>query len=93
MQMGRKVYTVRVVIEREPEAECFTAYAPSLAGCFRRGRTLVEAKESVRNAIRERLELFPFPRPPSRSCAWSVPPGRRAHDRNRRRMRRPRCVT
>lgn len=57
--MGRKRYTVRVVIEKEPEADHFTAYAPSLAGCFRRGRTLEEARESVRSAIRERLESLP----------------------------------
>jgi predicted RNase H-like HicB family nuclease len=56
MRPGKRQYTFQVVIEKEPEADYFTAYAPSLAGCFRRGRTLVEARESVRSAIRERLE-------------------------------------
>ncbi len=56
VEAATKSYTFQIVIEREPGAEHFTAYSPDLAGCFRRGRTLEEAKQEVRQALQDRLE-------------------------------------
>ena len=55
MEVTKKVYTFQIVIEKEPEADYFTAYSPSVAGCFRRGATAEEAKEGVRQALQQRL--------------------------------------
>jgi predicted RNase H-like HicB family nuclease len=51
-----RLYTFQIVIEREAEGEGYTAYSPTLAGCFRRAATIEEAKERVRAAVRERVE-------------------------------------
>ena len=44
----RKLYTFQIVIEREPQGESYSAYSPTLAGCFRRAPTLEEAKRRIR---------------------------------------------
>jgi len=53
-----KLYTFQIVIEKEPQGESYSAYSPTLAGCFRRARTLEEAKRSIRQALGERLEAL-----------------------------------
>ncbi len=58
MEAATTRYTFQIVIEKEPDADEFTAYAPRLAGCFRRGKTADEAMQGVRRAIRQRLELL-----------------------------------
>ncbi len=51
-----KLYTFQIVIERDAQGEGYTAYSPTLAGCFRRAATIEEAKERIRDAVRERVE-------------------------------------
>ena len=51
-----KIYTFQIVIEKEADGEGYTAYSPTLAGCFRRAATIEEAKERIREAARERIE-------------------------------------
>ena len=58
MKAGTTRYTFQIVIEKEPDADHFTAYAPRLPGCFRRGKTVDEAVQGVRRAIRERLDTL-----------------------------------
>jgi len=54
----RKLYTFQIVIEREPQGGSYSAYSPTLAGCFRRAPTLEEAKRRIREALGERLEAL-----------------------------------
>ena len=49
-------YTFQIVIEKEAEGDCYTAYSPTLAGCFRRAATVEQVKQNIREALRERLE-------------------------------------
>jgi predicted RNase H-like HicB family nuclease len=51
-----KEYTFQIVIEKEPEGAGYAGYSPTLPGCFRRGSTVEELKQSLRRAVRERLE-------------------------------------
>jgi len=53
-----KLYTFQIVIEREPHGESYSAYSPTLAGCFRRASTVEEAKRRIREALGERLETL-----------------------------------
>jgi predicted RNase H-like HicB family nuclease len=53
-----RLYTFQIVIETEADRAGYTAYSPTLSGCFRRGATLEEAKERIRQAIRERVETL-----------------------------------
>ncbi len=53
-----KLYTFQIVIEKDAEGDGYTAYSPTLAGCFRRAPTIEAAKESVREAVREQLEAL-----------------------------------
>jgi predicted RNase H-like HicB family nuclease len=54
----RKLYTFQIVIEKEPQGGSYSAYSPTLAGCFRRAPTLEEAKRRIRQALGERLEAL-----------------------------------
>jgi antitoxin HicB len=49
-------YTFEIVIEKEPEDEGYSAYGPSLPGCFSNGRTVEEAKRNIREAIELHLQ-------------------------------------
>ncbi len=44
------------MIEKEPEDEGYSAYSPSLPGCFSNGRTVEEAKGNIRDAIQQHLQ-------------------------------------
>ena len=46
-----KFYSFEIVIEKEPEDEGYTAYSPSLPGCFSNGRTIEETKRNIREAV------------------------------------------
>ena len=46
-----KFYSFQIVIEKEAEDEGYYAYSPTLPGCFSNGRTIEEAKRSIREAI------------------------------------------
>ena len=49
-------YTFEIVIEKEAEDEGYSAYIPSLPGCFSNGRTVEEAKRNMREAIELHLQ-------------------------------------
>jgi len=49
-------YTFEIVIEKETEDEGYSAYSPSLPGCFSNGRTVDEARANMRDAIEQHLQ-------------------------------------
>lgn len=53
-----RLFTFQIVIETEADGGGYTAYSPTLPGCFRRAATIEEAKERVRQAIRQRVEAL-----------------------------------
>ena len=50
-----KYYTFEIVVEKEPEDEGYSAYSPTLPGCFSNGRTIEEAKRNIREAVQAHL--------------------------------------
>lgn len=52
---GLRVYRFLVVIEKEADAADFTAYSPTLPGCFTRGATIEEARRKIREIAKERV--------------------------------------
>ena len=48
-------YTFEIVIEKEAGDEGYSAYSPSLPGCFCNGRTVEDAKRNIRDAIEQHL--------------------------------------
>lgn len=50
-----RFYNFEIVIEREPEDTGYTAYSPTLPGCFGAGATIEEAKTSIRQAIQQHV--------------------------------------
>lgn len=53
-----KYYSFEIVIEKEPEDEGYFAYSPTLPGCFSNGRRVDEAKQGIREAIHQHLDLL-----------------------------------
>ena len=53
---GMRFYNFEIVIEKEAEDEGYSAYSPSLPGCFSNGRTIEEAKRNMREAIQQHVE-------------------------------------
>lgn len=51
-----RFYNFEIVIEKEDEG--YSAYSPTLPGCFGNGRTVEEAKESIRTAIQQHIEVL-----------------------------------
>ncbi|HEV8676215.1 MAG TPA: type II toxin-antitoxin system HicB family antitoxin [Methylomirabilota bacterium] len=51
-----RFYTFEIVIEKEAEDEGYTAYSPTLPGCFSNGKTVEEAKRNIREAIQLHVE-------------------------------------
>ena len=51
-----KFYSFQIVIEKEPEDEGYYAYSPTIPGCFSNGKTIEDAKRSIREAIQQHLE-------------------------------------
>lgn len=59
-----KFYTFEIVIEKETEDDGYAAYSPTLPGCFSNGKTIEEAKQNIREAIRLHIEsLLPHGQP------------------------------
>ena len=54
--MKSNSHTFRVIIE--PDGKYFHAYAPALPGCHTFGKTMMEAKKHVREAITAYLETL-----------------------------------
>lgn len=53
-----KFYSFEILIEKEPEDESYTAFSPTLPGCFGNGRTIEEAKRSIRAAIEQHIQTL-----------------------------------
>ena len=51
-----KYYSFEVVIEKEEKGKGYSAYSPSLPGCFSNGRTIEEARKNIREALQSHLE-------------------------------------
>jgi predicted RNase H-like HicB family nuclease len=47
-----KSYKIVVVIEKEAGADSYSAFSPTLPGCFSSGNTVQEARRNIRAAIR-----------------------------------------
>jgi len=64
-----RFFTFEIVVEKEVEDEGYSAYSPTLPGCFSNGRTIEDAKKNIRDAIRLHVEsllahgqpIFPQP--------------------------------
>jgi predicted RNase H-like HicB family nuclease len=48
-------YSFEVVIEKEADDEGYYAWSPSLPGCFSNGRTIEDAKRSMREAVTQHV--------------------------------------
>ena len=53
--MTMQFYSFQIVIEKEPEDEGYYAYSPTLPGCFSNGKTIEEARRSIREAVEHHL--------------------------------------
>jgi len=51
-----RFFTFEIVVEKEVEDEGYSAYSPTLPGCFSNGRTIEEAKRNIREAIRQHID-------------------------------------
>ena len=51
-----RFFTFEIVVEKETEDEGYSAYSPSLPGCFSNGRTIEEAKKNIREAIQQHVQ-------------------------------------
>jgi len=50
-----RFYHFEIVIEKEADDDGYSAYSPSLPGCFSNGRTIEEAKHNMREAIQQHV--------------------------------------
>jgi antitoxin HicB len=50
------VYTFQIVIEKQSSDSGYTAYSPTLPGCFIRGVTLGDVQRDIRRAIHREIE-------------------------------------
>ena len=53
-----RFYTFEIVIEKEAEDEGYTAYSPTLPGCFSNGKTIEEAKRNIREALQQHIAVL-----------------------------------
>ncbi len=53
-----RFYNFEIVIEKEQEDGGYFAYSPTLPGCFGNGRTIEEAKQSIRAAVQQHVEIL-----------------------------------
>ncbi len=53
-----KFYNFEIVLEKEEDGSGYSAYSPTLPGCFSNGRTVEEAKRNMREAIQQHLEVL-----------------------------------
>ena len=59
-----RFYHFEIVIEKEAEDEGYSAYSPRLPGCFSNGRTTLEAKRNMREAIQQHVAALLAPGAP-----------------------------
>ena len=50
-----KFYNFEIVIEKETNGNGYSAYSPSLPGCFSNGKTIEEARHNIRAAIQQHV--------------------------------------
>ena len=50
-----KFYNFEIVIEKETNGKGYSAYSPSLPGCFSNGKTTEEARRNIRAAIQQHM--------------------------------------
>jgi predicted RNase H-like HicB family nuclease len=50
-----RFYNFEIVIEKEAEDDGYSAYSPSLPGCFSNGRAIEETRRNMRPAIRQHI--------------------------------------
>ena len=48
-------YTFEILVEKEPNDESYSAYSPTLPGCFSNGKTIEEAKHNIRQAVQQHI--------------------------------------
>jgi len=53
-----RFYSFEIVIEKEAEDEGYSAYSPTLPGCFSNGRTIEEAKRNIREAVQQHVQTL-----------------------------------
>ena len=53
-----KFYTFEIVVEKDQEDEGYSAYSPTLPGCFSNGKTIEEAKRNIREAIQQHIAFL-----------------------------------
>jgi predicted RNase H-like HicB family nuclease len=51
-----RYYTFEIVVEKESEEEGYSAFSPTLPGCFSNGKTIEEAKRNIREAIQQHIQ-------------------------------------
>jgi predicted RNase H-like HicB family nuclease len=50
-----KFHTFEILVEKEAGNQSYSAYSPTLPGCFSNGKTVKEAKRNIRDAIQQHL--------------------------------------
>ena len=50
-----KFYNFEIVIEKETDGNGYSAYSPSLPGCFSNGKTIEESRRNIRSAIQQHV--------------------------------------
>lgn len=50
-----KFYNFEIVIEKEIDGNGYSAYSPSLPGCFSNGKTIEDARCNIRAAIQQHV--------------------------------------
>jgi predicted RNase H-like HicB family nuclease len=50
-----RFYSFQILIEKEPEDEGYYAYSPTLPGCFSNGKSIEQARRSIREAIEQHV--------------------------------------
>ncbi|GIW54458.1 MAG: hypothetical protein KatS3mg082_0862 [Nitrospiraceae bacterium] len=56
-------YHVEIVVEKESNDESYSAYSPTLPGCFSNGKTIEEARRNIREVDPAAHCFPPRPRP------------------------------
>ncbi len=51
-----KFYNFEIVIEKETNGKGYSAYSPTLPGCFSNGKTIEEARRNMREAITQHVQ-------------------------------------
>jgi predicted RNase H-like HicB family nuclease len=53
-----RFFSFEIVIEKEADDGGYSAYSPTLPGCFSNGRTIEEAKANIREAVQQHVEVL-----------------------------------